>query len=45
MTFKDLRIDTQLKTALIIILVLVALLGAMAWIQTGLLWEETRGLY
>ena len=45
MTFKDLRIDTQLKTALSIILVLVALLGALAWIQTGLLWEETRGLY
>nr|NJM00951.1 HAMP domain-containing protein [Desulfobacula sp.] len=45
MTFKDLRIDTQLKTALSIILVLTALLGAMAWIQTGLLWEETRGLY
>jgi signal transduction histidine kinase/CheY-like chemotaxis protein/HAMP domain-containing protein len=45
MTFKDLRIDTQLKTALSIILVLVALLGALAWTQTGHLWEETRGLY
>lgn len=45
MTFKDLRIDTQLKTGLSIILVMVILLAALAWIQTGLLWEETRGLY
>ncbi|MBF0230442.1 MAG: MCP four helix bundle domain-containing protein, partial [Desulfamplus sp.] len=45
MKFKDLKIATQLKMGLSLILVLMMLLGTLSLIQTGQLWEETKGLY
>jgi CheY-like chemotaxis protein/HAMP domain-containing protein len=45
MKLKDLKIGTQLKMALGAILAFVMFLGAMAWIQTDILWQETKGLY
>ena len=45
MRLKDIRIGTQLKIGLGIILLFVVLLGAVAWWQTDQLWQETQGLY
>ena len=45
MKLKDIRIGVQLRIGLGAILFLVALLGAMAWIQADTLWQETQGLY
>ena len=45
MEMKNLKIGTQLKAGLGIILACVAILGIMAWLNSDLLWQETRGLY
>lgn len=45
MRLKDVKIGTQLRFGLGIIMVLVALLGAMSWYQADKLWQETKGLY
>lgn len=45
MRLKDVRIGTQLRFGLGIIVVLVVLLGAMSWYQADRLWQETQGLY
>lgn len=45
MKFKDLKISSQLTLGLGAIFALTALLGALAWRQTGTLWAETEGLY
>ncbi len=45
MRIKDFTIGTQLRTGLGLILLLVALLGFVAWFQTSSLWEQTDGLY
>ncbi|MRR53792.1 MAG: response regulator [Deltaproteobacteria bacterium] len=45
MRLKDVRIGTQLRIGLGVIMVLVALLGAMSWYQADKLWQETKGLY
>ena len=44
-SLKDLEIGTQLLVGLSAILGLVLSLGALAWVQTDLLWEDTRSLY
>src|ERR1035441_10412969 len=45
MKLKDMKIRTQLRLGLGMILALVALLGAMAWFQADSLWQATKGLY
>jgi signal transduction histidine kinase/DNA-binding response OmpR family regulator len=45
MKLKDLKIGTQLRVGLGAVLFLVALLAALAWVQTGQLWLQTEGLY
>jgi signal transduction histidine kinase/CheY-like chemotaxis protein len=45
MQLKDLKIGTQLRLSLGIILAFVLLLGGLAWMHTDLIWQETKGLY
>jgi len=45
MKLKDVRIGMQLRIGLGAILLLVALLGVIAWFQSDTLWQETRNLY
>ena len=45
MRLRDVKIGTQLWLGLGAILALVALLGAVAWVQADRLWQETQGLY
>lgn len=45
MKLKDLEIGTQLRIGLGVILAIVICLGALAWVQMDLLWQETKGLY
>ena len=45
MKLKDMRIRTQLRLGMGLILAFVILLGAVAWIQTDLLWSQTESLY
>ncbi len=45
MRVKDTKIGTQLKIGLGATLLLVILLGALAWIQTGVLLQNTQWLY
>jgi signal transduction histidine kinase/response regulator RpfG family c-di-GMP phosphodiesterase len=45
MKLKDLKVGTQLRLSLGIILAFVLLLGGLAWVQTDLIWQGTRGLY
>jgi signal transduction histidine kinase/DNA-binding response OmpR family regulator/HAMP domain-containing protein len=45
MRLRDLRIGTQMKLGLGAILVLVVVLGAVAWVQADRLWGETQQLY
>jgi len=45
MKLKDMKIDTQLRLGLGLVLALVVLLAALAWVQTDLLWLQTKGLY
>ena len=45
MKLKDINIGTQLLLGLGALLVLMALLGGVAWFQTEQLWQETKGLY
>lgn len=45
MNLHNLKIGQQLRLGLGVILLLVVLLSAMAWKQTGSLWQETKGLY
>lgn len=45
MRLKDVRIGTQLRFGLGVVMVLVLLLGAMSWYQANSLWRETQGLY
>ena len=45
MRLRDVKIGTQLRIGLGAILALVALLGAVAWVQADRLWQETQGLY
>lgn len=45
MKLEDLKIGTQLRLGFSVILAGVLLLGALAWHQTNLLWQETKGLY
>lgn len=45
MKLRNLSVGTQLRISLGAILVLVGLLGAVAWRQAESLWEETQGLF
>ena len=45
MKLKDLKIGTQLRLGLGAILLLVLALGVVAWIQTDILWFQTKELY
>ncbi len=45
MIFKDTAISTQLRLGLALILVLVVILGILAWRQTDLLWLQTKTMY
>ena len=45
MKLKDMRIRTQLRLGMGLILAFVILLGAVAWIQTDLLWSQTESIY
>ena len=41
----ELKIATQLRFGLGLVLALVVALGALAWMQTDTLWRQTKGLY
>ncbi len=45
MKFRDMKIRTQLKIGMGIILVLVAILAVLAQVQTDRLWQQTRMIY
>ena len=45
MKLKDMRIRTQLRLGMGLILTFVILLGAVAWKQTDLLWSQTEAIY
>ena len=45
MRLKDLKIATQLRLGLGIILFFVFLLGALAWWQSDILWLQTKNIY
>lgn len=45
MNLKNLKIGTQLRLGLSIILFFVLLLGGLAWRQTDLLWLQTKTMY
>lgn len=45
MKLNDIKIGTQLRFGLGLIMVFVLVLGAMAWIQTNVLWHQTKDLY
>ena len=45
MNFRDLKIGTQLRLGLGVILALVMVLGVVTWMQTEDLWLQTKGLY
>jgi len=45
MKLANLKISTQLRLGFSLIMTCVLLVGALAWQQTELLWQETKGLY
>lgn len=45
MKFQDIKIGTQLRLGLGLILIFVLLLGVLSWRQGNLLWLETRTMY
>ncbi|MDK9707161.1 MAG: response regulator [Desulforhopalus sp.] len=45
MYFNNIKISSQLRAGLSIILFMVALLGIMAWKDADFLWQQTQGLY
>jgi len=45
MKLSDLKIGTQLRLGLGVILFFVIVLAVLAWIQTGHQWQQTKGLY
>ena len=45
MTLNDLKIGTQLRLGMGVILLCVVALGALAWRQSDLLWLQTKTLY
>lgn len=45
MTLNDMKIATQLRLGMGILLGLVLVLGALSWRQSVTLWEQTQGLY
>jgi signal transduction histidine kinase/CheY-like chemotaxis protein len=45
MRLRDVKIGLQLQIGLSAILVLVAILGVTAWVQSDGLWQATKGLY
>jgi signal transduction histidine kinase/DNA-binding response OmpR family regulator/HAMP domain-containing protein len=45
MRLRNLKIGTQLRIGFGAILALVLALGALAWLQTDLLWSDTKDLY
>ena len=45
MKLKNLKIGTQLRIGLGILMAFVILLGALAWLQTDQLWLQTKSLY
>ncbi len=45
MRLRNLKIGTQLRIGFGAILVLVIALGALAWVQSDMLWEDTKRLY
>lgn len=45
MKLKDLKVGTQLRIGMGIILALVVILAATAWFEADSLWQETKGLY
>jgi len=45
MKLKDMKISTQLRIGMSVIILFVAILGATAWFQANDLWQETKGLY
>ena len=45
MKLRDLKIGTQLRIGLGVILLFLGLLGALAWLQEDSIWKDTKGLY
>lgn len=45
MKLKDIKISTQLKIGIGVTTLLVGFLGALAWMQTDILWQNTKWLY
>ncbi|MFH0781732.1 MAG: MCP four helix bundle domain-containing protein [Pseudomonadota bacterium] len=45
MHLQDVKISTHLKVGLSAIVLLVVLLGAVAWLETDILWQYTKGLF
>jgi CheY-like chemotaxis protein/HAMP domain-containing protein len=45
MKLKDMKVGTQLRIGMGIILALVVILAASAWFEADSLWQETKGLY
>lgn len=45
MELKDIKISTQLKIGICVTILLAGFLGALAWVQTDILWQNTKWLY
>ena len=45
MKLSDIKIENQLRAGLGFIFFLVVLLGAAAWYQSDIIWQQTQGLY
>lgn len=45
MKLDDFKISTQLRLGLGLVLLLMVVLGSLAWLQTDKLWEQTKNLY
>jgi signal transduction histidine kinase/DNA-binding response OmpR family regulator len=45
MRLKDVKISTQLKIGFGVIMVLLLMLAALAWVQSDALFQQTKGLY
>jgi CHASE3 domain sensor protein len=45
MKLRDIKIETQLKISLGVIFLFVVILGATAWYQSELIWQQTQGIY
>ncbi len=45
MKLSDLKIGTQIRLGMGVVLAFVAVLGGLAWVQSNQIWQETKGLY